>query len=205
LHPPLLIHAREIASQPWRNGGGRTRELLTWPAGRPQWQLRLSLAEVSRDGPFSPYPGIERWFAVVDGVGVQLRIGADVHRLDPGHEPLCFDGSLPAACTLIDGTTTDLNLMHSGGRARMSRAQSAVAWRSPLPQRGLFTRCAGIWRADGAASLQLPAYSLLWFEHADGGSWDFLADRTDRFAPALWLEFAPAMQGAGLHDADARI
>ncbi len=205
LHEPLLIHAHEVASQPWRNGGGLTRELLVWPAQAPQWQLRLSLAEVRRDGPFSPYPGVERWFAVIDGAGVRLRIGAQEHRLEPGHEPLCFDGSLPATCALIDGATIDLNLMHTGGRARMSRAQSSLAWRSPLPQRGLFTRCAGLWRRESTPPLRLPAHTLLWLEHADDGSWDFIADRPELPVPALWLEFAPEVQRTGLDDTDTRV
>jgi len=39
---------------PWKNGGGTTRELLAWPD--PQdWTLRLSVAQVEADGPFSRF------------------------------------------------------------------------------------------------------------------------------------------------------
>jgi environmental stress-induced protein Ves len=41
---------------PWRNGGGRTRELLAWPSAE-DWQLRVSVAEIEADGPFSAFPG----------------------------------------------------------------------------------------------------------------------------------------------------
>ena len=63
------IHVDEVAPQRWRNGGGFTRELLAWPAVEA-WRLRVSVAEVESDGPFSSFPAVERWFAVLDGNGV---------------------------------------------------------------------------------------------------------------------------------------
>jgi environmental stress-induced protein Ves len=41
---------------PWKNGGGVTRELLAWPGGG-DWQVRISVAEIEADGPFSSFPG----------------------------------------------------------------------------------------------------------------------------------------------------
>ena len=58
--------------QPWRNGGGVTRELLAWPDGG-DWRVRVSVADIDADGPFSAFPGVERWFAVLEGAGVALR------------------------------------------------------------------------------------------------------------------------------------
>ena len=52
-----LIRLNEVAPVPWRNGGGVTRELLAWPSPG-DWALRISVAEVERDGPFSRYPGV---------------------------------------------------------------------------------------------------------------------------------------------------
>src|SRR5580704_13922635 len=43
---PILIQADAVEAQPWRNGGGLTRELLRRPAGATDWQLRISLADV---------------------------------------------------------------------------------------------------------------------------------------------------------------
>ena len=63
-----------VPPQPWRNGGGSTRELFTWPGGAAPWQLRISVADIERDAPFSAYPGVERWFAVVEGAGVRLQL-----------------------------------------------------------------------------------------------------------------------------------
>ena len=65
------VQLAEIAPQPWRNGGGLTRELLAWPDAEA-WQCRLSVADITRAGPFSAFPGVTRWFAVLEGEGVVL-------------------------------------------------------------------------------------------------------------------------------------
>ena len=153
---PRIVRAQDIPPQPWRNGGGQTRELLVWPArGQPgnsggsyPWQLRISLADVSRSGPFSAYPGVRRWFAVVQGVGVRLAFPGAVHRVDAGSAPLHFAGELPVDCELLDGPTRDLNLMTAGGTGHMRAARTGRLWRSDLPQRGIFTRVAGVRSAD---------------------------------------------------------
>ena len=54
-----VVEVARVTAQAWRNGGGVTRELLTWPAAQA-WALRISVADIERDGPFSAFPGIER-------------------------------------------------------------------------------------------------------------------------------------------------
>jgi uncharacterized protein len=95
---------------PWRNGGGRTRELLAWPSAA-DWQVRVSVAEVAADGPFSAYPGVDRWFAVIEGAGVVLALPTGERRVRAGDAPLAFPGEAAPGCRLIDGPTRDLNLM----------------------------------------------------------------------------------------------
>lgn len=124
-----LLSLAACAPQPWRNGGGTTRELLRWPealagdgamaagAGAPvapsadDWLVRVSVAEIARDGPFSPFPGVDRWFAVLAGAGVTLALpeGEVVRR--PGDDALAFAGEAAPGCRLVDGATSDLNLM----------------------------------------------------------------------------------------------
>ena len=65
----------DVAPSAWKNGGGTTRELLAWPSPA-DWVFRLSVAEVQADGPFSSFAGVQRWFAVLSGAGVRLRLGA---------------------------------------------------------------------------------------------------------------------------------
>src|SRR5258706_8972671 len=63
---PILLRVNDIAPAPWRNGGGLTRELLAWP-DRSDWIVRISVAEILASGPFSEFPGVDRWFAVLHG------------------------------------------------------------------------------------------------------------------------------------------
>ena len=58
------VRLDQVTAQPWRNGGGLTRELLAWPGGE-DWRLRLSVAQVTQDGPFSQFGGVQRWFSVL--------------------------------------------------------------------------------------------------------------------------------------------
>ena len=72
-----LIAAASVAATPWRNGGGRTRELLVWPSAQ-DWRLRLSLADIEHDGPFSAFPRITRWFAVQPDLAAPEHVGKPV-------------------------------------------------------------------------------------------------------------------------------
>src|SRR4051812_3988364 len=74
----VRIDTDDVPPSPWRNGGGVTRELLRVPvpddagAAAGGWLLRISLADIASDGPFSAFEGMDRWFAVVGGAGVRL-------------------------------------------------------------------------------------------------------------------------------------
>jgi hypothetical protein len=121
----------DIAPQPWRNSGGLTRELLAWP--RPQdWLVRVSVATIDRTGPFSPLPGVQRWFAVLSGAGVRLGLPQGAMRITPADPPLAFDGADAPTCELLDGPTEDLNLMLRGEAAGPRGAQGMPAAR-PAP------------------------------------------------------------------------
>ena len=166
----LLIRAMQRVPQPWHNGGGHTREILARPAG-VDWTLRVSLADIEADGPFSSFPGVERWFAVVQGAGVILRFSSGERRVRRGDPPLCFDGAPAPGCSLIDGPTQDLNLMVRDGIGAMRPAQADEPWNERFDERGLFTVSAGQFHHESTGSsgnnrqdpgLRLEAYTLLW-------------------------------------------
>ncbi len=106
-----LVQLSEVAASLWRNGGGVTRELVVWPKGTPEWTWRMSVAQISQNGPFSTFEGMQRWFAVLGGEGVTLDVAGGVRRLTCESEPFEFDGASPVQCQLIDGATQDFNLM----------------------------------------------------------------------------------------------
>ena len=114
------IQLDDVAATPWRNGGGTTRELLAWPH-KDEWAARVSVARIERAGPFSAYPGVERWFAVLSGGGVKLRIDGKEHGLDARSDALRFDGRAQVECSLDDGATEDFNLMLQGREGALRR------------------------------------------------------------------------------------
>ncbi|KNZ31207.1 MAG: hypothetical protein AD742_18590 [Methylibium sp. NZG] len=161
------INADQVPPQAWRNGGGRTRELLTLPAGT-DWKLRVSLADIDADGPFSAFAGVERRFAVVQGAGVRLTFNEGERTLRPGDAPLRFDGAEAPHCTLVNGPTRDLNLMLRGGAGTMRAVQAGEWWHEGFEQRGLFTLVPGRWQTEpmGAGEDRIghpvAAHTLLW-------------------------------------------
>lgn len=177
-----LIPADRIAPAPWKNGGGSTRTLLALPAG-DDWQLRISMADVGQDGPFSPYPGVERWLAIVEGQGMQLDFGHRSTTLTPQDPPLRFDGADAPHGRLLQGPVRDLNLMHRGGQAAMHRVQPGRAWQARQRCCGLFALQAGHWACADGRQAQLAARTLLWLDPAPQATMAF-----DQ--PGLWLEFS---------------
>lgn len=114
------IRLEEVFPTPWRNGGGSTRELLTWPH-KDEWSARVSIAQIAQAGPFSAYPGVTRWFSVLSGEGVTLRVDGQERELDRQSDPLRFDGSAAVDCTLAGGATEDFNLMLRGREGSLRR------------------------------------------------------------------------------------
>lgn len=182
-----IISAEQVQPQAWRNGGGQTRELLAWPHAH-DWALRISVADITRDGPFSAFPGVQRWFAVLQGMGVQLF----EYEMRVGDELLRFDGALAPDCTLIKGPTRDFNLMHREGRGRL---QVEPATHALLPQGsaggkaawvGLFSAEGGL-LTHGARAMPLRPLSLAWCEAPAVQSCDFVGE-----GAAWWMQWEPA-------------
>lgn len=190
---PTLVSLADAAPQSWRNGGGRTRELLRWPLELHDdgaWSLRISVADIEADGPFSAYPGVERWFAVIEGAGVVLCFADGDRAVRAGAAPLHFDGGDAPGCMLVDGPTRDLNLMARGGAGRMQAVVPGVEWVAPLAVRALYTAVAGVWRAEHRR-LDLPAGTLLWSDAAGDAAWQFDPADAGTAMHAWWLGFEP--------------
>ncbi len=195
------VQLAHVLPQPWKNGGGSTCELLTWPSAAA-WGLRLSVATIDRDGPFSAFEGVDRWFAVIEGAGVELQLAHGLYRLEAGDEPLAFDGAQAPDCRLIGGATRDLNLMvrRSAGRGQMLRAHAGAAWTRAASWRGVYVQQAVQLFRDGHAPQALPALSLAYSDAAGEEAWDL---RLPGEAPGgrphhvgWWLAFEPAAAGA---------
>ncbi|MEV6575181.1 HutD family protein [Streptomyces sp. NPDC051577] len=98
----------------WKNGGGVTREIAVRPdrADMDEFEWRVSLADVTADGPFSAFPGVDRILTVAEGAGMDLTIAGEHSLLDRCFEPRHFAGDRPTDCRLLDGPVVNFNVMY---------------------------------------------------------------------------------------------
>lgn len=173
-----------VQPQRWVNGAGLTRELLAWPQ-QDDWTLRVSVARVDQSGRFSSFPGAERWFAVIQGQGVQLHLPEGVKNVLKGDAPLRFEGEAAPHCHLLEGPTLDLNLMvrRTAGVARMESAHAGSVLEGTTIWRGVFAAGPVLLDVDGVTE-PLHAGTLAWTDDQASQRWE-LHDRS--LGPAWWL------------------
>ncbi len=186
------VHIDAVAAQPWRNGGGLTRELLAWPSPE-HWVIRISVADVAANGPFSRFAATQRWFAVLEGGGVELTVDGIAQHVRRGDPPACFSGEAATTCRLLDGPTRDLNLMLRNATGGMQRVDDGSAWRPEASQCGLFAAVSGRCSAD-RRSFDVTAGSLLWFAPAPDALL-FVSREGRRESPGWWIAATPRESG----------
>jgi environmental stress-induced protein Ves len=113
-----IIRYAELRADPWRNGGGVTRELASHPkAASAQdgvWDWRVSIADVSKAGAFSVFPGMDRVLTVIDGELLLLTVDGAEHPLEK-YRPFRFSGDADSAGALPTGDIRDLNVITRNG------------------------------------------------------------------------------------------
>jgi environmental stress-induced protein Ves len=113
-----MLAPAEVDATPWRNGAGRTRELVDVPG---RW--RLSVAEVRADAPFSAYPGLDRVFLPM--VDVVLVVDG-IRRSVPRGTPTVFPGEASVTLELVADGGSAVNLMTV--RERCTGTLRAWSW-----------------------------------------------------------------------------
>lgn len=117
-----ILRADQCAIVPWRNGGGTTREIAVHRDARQHddFLWRLSIATVSKSGPFSIFDGVDRTIALIDGDGMSLRSPNETTIVKADTPPFSFRGEAEIVCELVGGATIDLNAMTRRGFFRHS-------------------------------------------------------------------------------------
>lgn len=96
----------------WANGAGTTTVILREPDAA-QWHVRISIARVEREGPFSELPDTRRILVPLDApMTLCFHDGRELAAARFG--TLQFDGSPAPLGLLPDGPTRDFNLMLRG-------------------------------------------------------------------------------------------
>lgn len=97
----------------WKNDGGWTTELAVQPHDPAlDFDWRISIAEIETSGAFSAFPGCDRFIALLEGIGMELRFdAAEPRRLDQRLRFERFDGEAKTDGVLISGPVRDFNVI----------------------------------------------------------------------------------------------
>lgn len=159
-----MFRLEELPLQPWKNGGGTTREIASFPErenpGDFDW--RISIANIAASGPFSRYPGIDRSIALIAGEGIVMTAAsADwTHPLDVPCEPYCFRGEDDCVATLLGQRSRDFNVMTRRGRYRHELTRITENFSARADNGAIFV-VAGRWRDEKGADW-FPGQGLWW-------------------------------------------
>ncbi len=104
-----LLTPADYTQMPWKNGKGITHEIAAQRDG-DDFLWRLSLAEVTEDGPFSRFPGKDRVLTVIEGEGLELEMESGVLTATLG-DPVVFSGEVDLFSRCIDGPVRDFNVI----------------------------------------------------------------------------------------------
>ena len=111
LAPMRHLSPADYKKMPWKNGGGITYEIAS-EADAQGLLWRLSLADVTGDGPYSLFGGLQRILTVVTGAGTRLIDRQDgATTLAAPLVPTAFSGDQTMHAELVDGAIRNLNLI----------------------------------------------------------------------------------------------
>ncbi|MGO4236998.1 HutD/Ves family protein [Pseudarthrobacter sp. YAF2] len=105
-----IIRFAELKAEPWRNGGGVTREIARQGSAVGGWDWRVSIADVTKAGDFSEFPGMERVLTVIEGDLLLLTVDGAEQPVEK-YRPFRFDGGAATTGTLPTGDIRDLNVI----------------------------------------------------------------------------------------------
>ncbi|WP_173150533.1 HutD family protein [Pseudomonas sp. MS15a(2019)] len=164
-HLPAAAHRRMA----WRNGLGTTLEIARDTDGtKADFGWRVSMADVSQSGDFSPFPGMTRIISVLEGAGMRLNVDGLCTPALGCWETFIFSGDSQVSCKLLDGPIRDFNLIY-----RSDRYQGELSWL----------------RLDGTRQLGVVATTLLFCDQGSlcilGGHSPIRLERHDAARVAL--------------------
>jgi environmental stress-induced protein Ves len=121
----VLLRKGDGLKMPWKNGQGSTSEIAIAPLGSSvsenSFLWRLSTAEIAQGGPFSDFPGYERYLTLVKGDALKLVFEASNRQVLLERGKVCqFSGSESVSAVLSEAPVQDLNLIFSPNRVKAS-------------------------------------------------------------------------------------
>lgn len=111
-HAPRILLAKDREIERWLNGGGSATRIAMHPdtATATDFDWRISVASIEKDGDFSSYAGVQRYLMPLSTHGLSLTVDGETHRL-PGFESFEFSGDAAVRAIDVTSGSLDLNLM----------------------------------------------------------------------------------------------
>ena len=179
----------DLVAQPWKNGGGVTREIVSWPPGSTMdhFDWRISIAHIASSGPFSVFPGVDRVITLLQGAGVALKAvdGSVNHHLDQPLQPFAFKGEVPMQADLLGPDCHDFNVMTRRSACAASVQVLSSSTHLPSESHGLLLACGGQWEANGHT---LTVGEGLWW-HDVPDAWSLTAQSEEATLIAVLIHF----------------
>ncbi|HVV95639.1 MAG TPA: HutD family protein [Rhodanobacteraceae bacterium] len=147
-----LLKAAGYRRMRWKNDGGWTTEIARDPADATDFRWRISIAEIERDGPFSPFIGVERELMLLSGGGIELDVDGATLRVVERFRHVRFSGEARVDCRLVAGPTRDFNVM-----TRRDAVRAELIARPLVGPMVLFPETSVVWLAhlfSGSAEAQ---------------------------------------------------
>lgn len=148
---------------PWKNGRGETREIVSIASPDAPFLWRASIATLENDGPFSPFPGVDRVITLLEGQPLWLR-GDDIAQRLERWQPWAFAGEWPIASEGISGRGLDFNIMTQ--RTRAAARVNVVAEGQRPGAEGIAWILQGSWRL--ADAVYQAGFGIWWQDESPG-------------------------------------
>ena len=134
-----IYQPQDFTKLPWKNGLGYTTELLKQSISEDEFAWRLSIAQVTRDGPFSNFDGYDRTLVLLKGEGMRLEhAGQPAQVLVKPLDVASFPGKGPTTAQLHRGPIEDFNIMtrcgicsaktHIGTESSLALRRTTANW-----------------------------------------------------------------------------
>ena len=107
-----ILLPSQARPEPWANGRGLTRVVMT----QPTW--RMSIAEIDGRMEFSDFPGRDRVLIPLAASAVELEVGDTAHAVAPG-EAIAFAGEEQVTAHTHGRRVSVFNVMADRARARI--------------------------------------------------------------------------------------
>jgi len=199
------FHFDTLPVSPWRNGGGETREIFSFPVGATAFDWRASIATIAQDGPFSAFPGIDRSITLLSGAGVHLftkeeftnegvaNEGGEAEKVDhllssPG-EPFAFSGDTALDSRLLADVTTDFNIMTRRGVCHSSVVAKRQSFELSTGLGGVLYVLSGQWLLNGKPLAE--ESGGVWWNSASAANEQWQISREQGDGLLLWAAILP--------------